>query len=121
MFQSELKKEINSIVDQVSASLKAKCRSGVAEFCSTKCKGALFSLLSEESLSLAVCEMCVKIASRMSEERVISWMQNHATLSECVTSTSTLSKKCVVWNSEFSFCYIQPFTVKISSLRQKKQ
>lgn len=79
--QGQLKKEINAIVEQVSMDLKSKCRSGVGEFCSTKCQGALMSLLPEESLSLPVCEMCVSIASRMSEERVIAWMQTHATLS----------------------------------------
>lgn len=84
MFQSKLKTEISSIVDSVSEELKAKCRSGVGKFCSAKCRGALMSLLPEESLSLPVCEMCVSIASRMTEERVVTWMLNHATLSKFV-------------------------------------
>ncbi|KAK3907881.1 Codanin-1 [Frankliniella fusca] len=79
--QNELKKEINLIVEQVALDLKAKCRSGVGEFCLSKCRGALLSLLPEESLSIPVCDMCVSIASRMSEERVITWLQSHATLS----------------------------------------
>lgn len=80
LFQNKLNTEITDIVDSVSEELKAKCRAGVGNFCWSKCRGALMSLLPEESLSLPVCDMCVSIASRMTEERVITWMQNHATL-----------------------------------------
>lgn len=67
---------MNTLANNASKELKDQCEKTIPAICETRIEGSIESLLAEDSL-ISVKEMCIKIATRMSMERINQWIQSH--------------------------------------------
>ncbi|EZA59508.1 Codanin-1 [Ooceraea biroi] len=75
-FKALLVNDMNTLANNVSRNLKDQCEKTIPAICETRVATAIEALLAEDSLT-PVKEMCVKIAIRMTTERINQWIQSH--------------------------------------------